>query len=325
MMQTTQAKQAKQATAQRRTVQFYRAIARAVTPAVLIAGLLVLAVYHFHGVLQITQASDNLYRGIYAFSQDKFEVDFQRDAGLDRPDILYDRFELMSFSDWDTVISVDGHTQELWNSYHGYSVDTQKRQVFASASGYGWQLTEVVTLVDDHTVTVTYQLTARHLGTAAPQQVMLQVVHQHAGYLDNGPPQPKSVFWYDPKVQGNTFTGEELPLAAQDPVAHPATGPTYTAYPFGVTTLQISGPFVASTPITLHNYGSAVVQGGQSEAWAGSLATHYAISNPPVDTLTTLGTETISFGLLGQNAGTPVILPLPQPATAPTPAPVESY
>ena len=316
--------QTRQTKTKRRTAQLYRAIAKAVTPAVLIAGLLVLAVYHFHGVLQITQASDDLYRGIYAFSQGKLEVDFQRDAGLDRPDILYDRFELMSFSDWDTVISVDGHTLELWNGYHGYSVDTEKRQIFASTTGYGWQLTEVITLVDDHTVTVTYQLTARSVLTSTPHQVVLQVVHQHAGYLDNNAHQ-SSVFWFYPKVQGNTFTGEEVPLEAQDPTTPVFPGQTYTASPFGTTTLQVSGPAVSSKAIALRNYGSAIVAGGQTEDWAGALVTQYAISNPPIDTLTTLGTETISFSPLGQNAGTPVTFPLPQPAVAPTPVPLESY
>src|SRR5579863_48030 len=299
-----------QATTQRRTVRLYAGIAKAVTPAVLIAGLLILAVYHFRGVLQITQAQDDLFRGTYAFSQDQLEMDFQRDGGLDRPVVLYNRFELMSYSDWDSTISIDGHEQELWNNFHGYSLDSTKHQLFASTSGYGWQLTEVVTLVDNHTVTVTYQFTARHVGVAEPHQVVLHIYHQHNGNQNILAGQ--NALWYYPTITGTTFSAEELPIEAQNPAHAPLPNQTYTAYPTGTTTLQVSGPALSSTPLTLRNYGNGLTPDGKTEAWAATLVSEYTISEPPVDTLITLGTETISYASLAPNAGTPVVLPLPQ-------------
>lgn len=290
----------------RRDARLYRALARAITPAVLIAGLLLLAVYHFNGILKTTAAEDNLFHGVTAFSSGRLELDFQRDAGIDRPAILWNRLGVMTFSEWDSIIAVDGHTDELWNNFHGYSVDAAHNTMYATTSGYGWQVTEIARLVDDHTITVTFELTARNVGTAVPRHVELLVNHHHS----NGQPGAMAGFWYYPQVNGASFTAEELPLSVQNP-AVPYQPDSYQSFnPDATTSLSVAGPALAHTPIALNNAASAVLQ-GHSQSWASSFTTHYVLDNPPPDQLLMLGTETITVQPLASGSGTPVILPLP--------------
>jgi len=44
------------------------------------------------------------------------------------------------------------------DNYHGYDVDEAKRQLYSTSSGDSWQLTQIVTLVDSQTMTITYTL-----------------------------------------------------------------------------------------------------------------------------------------------------------------------
>lgn len=289
----------------RRDVRLYRALARAITPAVLIAGLLLLAVYHFNGILKTTAVTDNLFHGVTAFSSGRLELDFQRDAGIDRPAILWDRLGVMSISEWDSIIAVDGHTDELWNNFHGYSVDAAHNAMYVTISGYGWQVTEIAKLVNDHTVTVTFELTARNVGTAVPRHIELVVNHHH----NNGQPGTMSGFWYYPQLNGASFTAEELPLGVQNP-AMPYRPDTYQSFnPDATTSLSVAGPALAQTPIVLDDATSAVLQ-GHSQSWVSGFTTHYVVDDPPPDQLLMLGTETITVQPLASGAGTPVVLPL---------------
>ena len=292
-------------------VSLYKLVARSITPVVLLAGLLLLALYHFNVVLSATQTQNDLLRGITAMSQNRLEVDFQRDAGANRPEMIYNSLPLISYADVDSTISIDGHVQNLWNTFHGYSFDARRHQIFATTSGNGWQVTQVVQLVNDHTMTVTYQFTARPVGTTSPRSVALDIAHVHVNttVVDTTTQQYHAV-WFYPAVQGATFTAEELPLLVQNPRTpyNPNTPQSFA--PMGQTTVQVSGPALASTPITIDDAAGAVV-GQQQEWWASQITTHYALPNPPVNQFIPLGTETITFTPSSGNAGTPVALPLP--------------
>ena len=293
-------------------MRLYMLVARSITPVVLLAGLLLLALYHFNIVLDTTQTQNDLLQGITALSQGRLEVDFQRDAGVDRPAMMYGSLPLISYADWNSTISVDGQVQNLWNNLHGYSFDAGHKQLFATTSGSGWQVTQVVQVVNDHTITVTYQFTARPVGATSPHRVALDIAHLHVNntLIDTSLPH-NNVFWYYPAVHGATFTAEELPLLTQNPRTPYDPYEPQRFAPMGLTTLQVAGPALASSPITVDDAASAVV-GQQQEWWASQITTHYMLTNPTVDQFITLGTETISFKLFNGNAGTPVALPLPQ-------------
>lgn len=289
----------------RRDVHLYRGLTKAITPAVLLAGLLLLSVYHFHGVLKTATAEEDLFQGVTAYSIGNMELDFQRDAGVDRPAILFDRMGFLTYSEWESIISVDGHVEELWNNFHGYSVDSAHHAIYTTISGYGWQVTEIATLVNDHSATVTFEFTARNIGIGVPHHVELLIVHRH----NNGEASSMSGLWFYPQVHGTTFSAEELPLAVQNPQVPYLPNTSQSFNPVATTTLTIDGSAVAQTPITLNDFTSEIVQ-GHSQSWASSFSTRFDIDNPPVDQLVPLGTETITIQPMMQGAGTPVILPL---------------
>lgn len=296
-------------------VHLYKLVARSITPLVLLAGLLLLALYHFNVVLNTTQTQNDLLQGVTAMSQGRLEVDFQRDGGVDRPAMIYDSLPLISYADVDSTISVDGHVQNLWNNLHGYSFDASHHQIFATTSGTGWQVTQVVQLVNDHTITVTYQFTARPVGLTSPHRVALDIAHQHINTMITDSTVPHdTALWYYPTIQGATFTAEELPLLVQNPRTPYDPNAPQSFAPLGLTTVRVSGPTLASAPITVDDASGAVV-GTQQESWASQITTHYVLTNPIVDRFVTLGTETISFKPFTGNAGTPVALPIPQPGS----------
>jgi hypothetical protein len=282
-------------------IQLYKLVAKSITPVVLLVGLLLLVLYHFNAVLNITQTNQDLFQGVTAFSVGGLEMNFQRDAGIDRPAVVLNGLTLMSYAEWNSTISVDGHVQGLWDTVHGYTVDAAHNQIFSTASGTGWQVTQTVTLVNDHSVTVTYQFTARHVGAASPHSIIINVAHLHSS--------SQPLFWFNPSIQNNTFTAEELPLLVQNPrVPYDPNTPQSFA-PLGTTTLTVSGPAVPANAITINDAASALV-GGKEESWASQLTTTYKLTNPAVDQFVTLGTETISFQPAPGNSPS-IILPLP--------------
>src|SRR6266851_2444278 len=144
-------------------------LAKVMTPTVLVGGLLFLILFNFNSISKTTNIIDNHFNGNVGFSKGALAFRFQENAGLDRPALSYAAQDLLSYSEWGSTSSVDGNVQELWNTGHGYEYDANKNQV-SSAIGNnanytavinGWQLIEVVTLVNDHTVTVTFNFGAQ--------------------------------------------------------------------------------------------------------------------------------------------------------------------
>ena len=267
-------------------VRLNRFVRLVITPVVLLAGLLMLVLLHFRGVLNITTANENLYKGITAYSSGPLEMSFQHNAGTDRPAILYGNVSLLSYVDWNSTITVDGQVQNLWDNFHGYDQDDKKHQVFATTSGYGWQLVEIISLANSHTVTVQYDFMAQHQGDAEPHNVVLSIVHLHKS-------------WYQPQVNGNTFTAQELPGYVS------SISGTTKPHAIGTLTMTVAGDHVASSPISIDDQHGFAQPNGTILSLATSMTTRYTINNPQVDRLTPLGTETITFTNT-EAPGTPV-------------------
>lgn len=282
-------------TGDRLNAQLYTFVKKFITPVGLLAGLLILAIFHFRGVLAVTTAQNNLYHGVTAYSAGAYGVSFQNNAGADRPAILYGNVNLLSYADWNSTISVDGQVQNLWDNFHGYNSDDTKREIFATTSGYGWQVIEVVTLVNSHTVTVQYNFMAAHQGTAEPHHVVLSITHLHKT-------------WYQPAVHGDTFTAEVLPgyLSAIDSTSS-------IPHAIGTVTLAVNGPDVPAThAISIDDLQGYAVSGTTERFLASSMTTTYTVDNPQVDRLITLGTETVTFST-DLAVGTPIPAPVATP------------
>ncbi|HKT39929.1 MAG TPA: hypothetical protein VJR48_16250 [Ktedonobacterales bacterium] len=273
-----------------------RFVTRFITPVVLLAGLLILAFFNFKGVLDTTTTQDNLFRGEKAYSIGALQSTYEELSGTDRPAISYNGLNVLSYVDWSSTISVDGHVVNLWDNQHGYDYDRKNpndKQFFATSTGPSWQLVQVVTVVDAHTVTVQYDLVARAVGKAVPHHVELSIVHSHAS-------------WYQPTVQNNTtFTAGVLPGYLQNAIsAHPPQ-------PAGYVTVSLAGPALADAPITIDNMRGGVGPGGDIQTLADSFTTNYVIDNPQINRLTPLGVETITFSAAQSPIGAPVVSPTP--------------
>ena len=129
---------------------------------------------------------------------------FQHNEGTQRPDLIFDNVEVLNYVEWsNSTISVDGHVSNLWDNMHGYSQDDAHHQVFSTISGPGWQVIQIATLVDAHTVTVQYQFVARNQGLAVPQTITLSILHTHGSL-------------YQPALHGATLTAGVLPGAVSN-------------------------------------------------------------------------------------------------------------
>lgn len=280
----------------RLNVGLRRLVTKFATPVVLLVGLLLLAAVHFRGVLAITTAQTDLYRGVSAYSSGPFQLSFQQNAGTQRPAVVFENAEILNYAEWSSTISVDGHVTNLWDNAHGYSADSSHRQVFSTISGPGWQVVEVAQLVDAHTITVQFEFVARNQGTAAPHNVTLSILHVHRSL-------------YQPTLHGDRLTADVLP----SPVTSLDGGAALASV--GSLTFAVSGSAATGNDITLNNVVSAAGPNGASRAVTDSFTTTYSLSNPTVDKLTTLATETITFNgqaQPGQPAGVPVPLATPQ-------------
>lgn len=287
----------------RLNVRIYRLVTKFITPVALLVGLLLLAVFHFRGVLATTRAQDDLFRGQKAYSLGPLGFDFVENAGTNRPVIAYNGTDVLAYVDWNSSIAVDGHVSNLWDNFHGYDFDranADARQFFATTSGDGWQVVEVVTLVDEHTVTVHYAFVARPVGAAEPHQVTLSIAHLHRTL-------------YQPTIQGNTLTAEVLPAYFQ------SVSFGHTPSPIGTLRVAVSGPQApAGKAISLDDPHGTVDTHGAQYALANSFTTTYSIANPQVNRLVPLGTETVTF-TTAIAAGTPIPAPVSTPAVAPLP------
>lgn len=274
-------------------------VTKMITPVVLIAGLLLLALYHFHGVLKITQTQNAQFHGVATFSSGNLALSFQENSGIDRPQVLYDNRELLTYADWSSQLTVDGNVIELWNNNHGYSIDTAKHQVFSTTTGNGWQVTQIVTLVNASTITVNYDFTARSGAGDNLQTVTLNMMHVGDGY------------WYSPTIQGNIFTAQALPIVVSN-VQNAQTNGATPVNPLGTLRVKESGKYVAhQTPVASQSVVTFPNGSGGQERWANSFTTQYSITHPQVDRLIPLGSETITFTPASRNASQPINVPVP--------------
>jgi hypothetical protein len=280
-------------------VQLKRFVSKVITPVVLLAGLLLLVVLHFRGVLAITTAQGNLFKGQQAFSTGSFQYAFQQDAGTDRPVVSSSGLSVLSWVEWSSTISVDGVVSNLWDNYHGYDMDTTKKQFYSTTSGTGFQVVEIVTLVNDHTVTVQYELVARNEGANAPRQITLTIDHFHDAL-------------FQPTITGTTLTAQVL----SGTLANLASGNTLR--PRGTITLAMQGPRLAPNGIAIADLRSNLTASGVQENLATSFTTTYTVQNPTISVLIPLGTETLTYtGNPGAGAGTPIPSLVGTPPTKP--------
>jgi hypothetical protein len=284
----------------RPNVRLYTFVSKVITPAVLLLGLLVLAIFHFNGVLANTQSIDNIYHGEQAYSDGPMAYTFQEFAGTDRPDVNYNGISLLTYVDWSSTMSIDGHISNLWDNFHGYDYDRNNpndTEFFSTTSGTGWQLIEVVKLTSNHSLTVSYSLVARTESLAEPHHVIVTIEHVHQSM-------------YQPTVHNNVFTAGVL-SHQMDSVT---SGDTPT--PLGTITVSVQGQAVPANSIVLDTARGNKDATGTSPVLTDSFQTTYVIQDPDVNRMTPLGTETINF-TPASSVGTPVSVPMP--LVTPTP------
>ncbi len=259
----------------RPNVLLNRLVTRTITPFVLLAGLILLVVFNFRGVLQASKDQFSVIRGQQSYSVGGLQTRFSQNAGDQRPSVLAQGGGVLSWVEWGSKLSVDGEVYTLWDNSHGYDYDDGKRQIYSTTTGHGVQIIEIVTAVDDHTVTVEYRLTAQPVGRAGVQHVVLNIAHQHQGL-------------YQPAVSGGTLTAGVLPDSAYDPKGETALKP------FGTITFTVSGPQLASSPLRIDDLHVDATADGP-HGYANSFTTTYAIDNPTINEVIPLGTETLTF------------------------------
>jgi hypothetical protein len=287
----------------RLSVGLYTFVSKVITPAVLLLGLIFLAITHFNGVLKNTTSVADLFQGTKAYSDGPMSYSFQEWAGTDRPDIIYNGIDVLNYVDWSSTMSVDGHVSNLWDNFHGYDYDRQNTndtEFFATTSGYGWQLQEVIKLISNHSVQIMYYFTAKPETLAEPHHVILTIEHTHQSL-------------YNPAISGNTLTAGVL----SHEMVSVTSGNTPT--PLGTLTVTESGHAVPSSgAIALDSLRANQNATGAYPEVTDTFTTTYVIDSPDVNRMTPLGSETITF-TPDTPPGTPVSAPLPD--LTPTPLP----
>ncbi|MEO9028743.1 MAG: hypothetical protein ABI413_08015, partial [Ktedonobacteraceae bacterium] len=219
------------------------------------------------------------FLGQIAFNQGNFAYRFQETSGIDRPVVRYAGTNMLSYAEWSSTASIDGDVQELWNNNHGYDVDQHNPQVYSTISGIGWQLSEMVNLVNDHTVTVTFNFVARpdpHL-----QSVPVHYVFDIAHII----PPPNE--WYNIQTDNNSFTAQVIQ-------GNGAPDLTRKLISYGTLSFAASGPALQTPAINVKN--STSINGSTGAVTlAQAFDTEYQVTNPTPFKLITLGTETLTF------------------------------
>lgn len=276
------------------TLTLYSMLSKIITPIALLLGVLILITYNFSSVLKTIEPQSDPYHGRVAFNQGALYAVFKENTGLDRPNIAYNGNEFLSYAEWSSTISVDGEMQELWNNYHGYSVDETHHQVYNTVSGNGWQLIEIATLVDDHTVTVTFNLVTRPQSTTPPSQYVLDIMHTHN-------------FWYQEQISGGTFNAE---VAEGDPANSQNSPQTYQPTTLGSVSLTVKNDGAQASSLRLSDVHTSIMPGGKL-SWSQGLISEYKIANPPPFQMITLGTETLHFHAADATPEHPMSGPIP--------------
>jgi hypothetical protein len=270
-------------------------ISKVLTPAVLVLGVLLLIYFNFNSVLKAAQITNDQFNGLVAFNQGNFAYRFQENAGIDRPALRYAGINVLSYSEWSSIISIDGDVQELWNNFHGYDVDQNKRQLYSTISGDRWQLIEIVSLVNDHTVTVAFNFTTRPASLPSPVHYVFDITHiTSPGYE-----------WYNIQTANNSFTAQVI-----QGTGVPTRTSTLRSY--GTLSFSATGPALYAPAITLKN--STTVTGSRGTLTLGqAFYTEYQVTNPTPFRMITLGTETLIFKPSSTSPGAPApgVVPLP--------------
>jgi hypothetical protein len=247
-------------------------LARAVMPALLLAGLLALLVYHFSGTLAAMERQQAIYDGVIGLGDAATAITFHRDSGAGRPSAVFGGQNVLDYADAASTITLDGQSQTLWSADHGYSSDTGKRQIYSTTTGAGWQVVAVST-AGDHAITVSYAVAFSPKQGTGPQQVVLTIAHTHRA-------------WLDPTATTSSFSGLVLP----GPEAGVVAGVAVT--PQGTVTVKVAGPYVTNQAVAI-DPAYAGTSGGN--AWTTRFTTTYEIDHPVPGALIQLGVETVTF------------------------------
>lgn len=213
------------------------------------------------------QAQD--YTGTLEIGGPNVSVRFNRDSGAGRPFVdAPGGVHLVEYTDWDanSSILVDGARKILYLHPHGYAVDKEKRRIFHSIQGEGWELLKEISAGSDDTVKVDFFFIARKLGI---EKVKLSVAHYN---------------WYFQQVarseQGFLAAVSDLPR--RDIEAGEKAIPLY----------KVSVTAGAGLDATL---AEPVRIAGSSQWGVSSIVTEFALTRPVRDQRTTLASESISW------------------------------
>ncbi len=243
------------------------------TPIVLLSGLLILIMLHFSSELTVAQSQQSAFQGNVSYSQGSLAMSYSANSGAGRPKLTWNNWNLVSYSEWSSLVSVDGAPQELWNSAHGYTVDNAHRQIYTTATGLNWQVVEVATLVNAQTVRVSWSAVLRST-SSQPLPTRIEVDIRHTLGM-----------WINPTIQGNAFTAQVAEAPGQPSAGQPLAGRLR---------ITLSGQGLASEPLSIVDLRSIAGPTGLT-SWASTLVTRYTLDHPAVNVLLPLGTETITF------------------------------
>ncbi len=258
-------------------------ISKVITPVVLLAGLLILVYYNFTGVLKTTQDQEDHFHGVITFNQGPFSYQFKQNGGGDRPTFQYNGHRLLSISEWNSSMTVDGVRSNLWDTNHGYSYDEKKQQVFSTTSGDGWQLIQILTLVNDHTATDELRFVARPTRSPGPAHYVIDLAHTNQ-------------IFSNPQVKDNTFTAGTLEGDPESVFKQQDPRPNATI------TLNVKADAAKEVLVKQSN---SYLTGPYSAPWTNAVETEYTIDNPTPLQIISLGTETLTLQANPPAPGTP--------------------
>lgn len=249
-----------------------------VTPLILVAGLLFFAVHAFSSTLINSQQQSDQYHDLLAFRQGPLAAILKSSAGLDRPGILYYNDNLLSYAEWSSTITINGSQQELWNNAHQYRIDEKNHTIYNTINGATWQLIQRITLINNHTISVTFSLNTQLQTNTKNLHYVLNIVHIHN-------------FWLTQQFQSNTFVGQVM---LGDPETLQRQLVKERPILLGTLSLKVQST-LPQAPTLLISDAHSIMGVKQSWQWNRSLTTVYTVDNPPPSQLIALGTETITF------------------------------
>lgn len=282
-------------------------VAAAITPAVLILGLLTLAVLHYRNDVALAIEHEQMYQGNVTYNAGLVSVSFARDQGGARPLITYSQNGVLRYAEWDSYLVVDGQVYPLWDQNHGYAFDDQHKQVFSTVSGADWQVVQVISVVHGH-VEVAYSFVTKTHGVSSPysgpHQITLILAHWHN-------------YWLNPTITGTTFQGgitalyqnqdRALDQTQQGPGGIGLQTPDVSALPNDVAVqpnweMRLQARPAAGVQASVRfgdMFGNGSARNGSTETWANQFSTTYTLANPDANVLLPVCTESITIVPVG--------------------------